>query len=198
MAFLHTCHDTCVLSKQVITAFIVMVGIVDLGNLVAVVGHVPVHAIVEVAANLVVPVKCDFKTGITYGTGVLPLRREARGSWNLNLYEQILRLLVVPVHRSAQATIQEAGIDTEVGLLRSFPFKIIIGKTAQISTLSRILLGVSEGVVAVISIRECSQIAKGIANILITILTPAGTELQEVKPRSCGLHEFLVADHPTG
>ena len=199
MAFLHAGHGARVLRQQVFSTLIVVVGVVDGRHLVTVAGHIPVDAVVEILANSIVPVECEFHTRVAHGARILPLGvlNACRGRY-LHLHKQVFGLLIIPVKRCSQPTAKEAGVNTEVGLLGCFPCQVGIGQTCEIGSLCGTILDIAKRVAAKVAIDEGRQIAEAVAYILITVLSPAGTKFQEIEPTGCGLHKPLIANHPTG
>ena len=78
-------------------------------------------------------------------------------------------------------------------MLGGLPFNVLVGEDIGISTDAGVVF-----VVEIVGIVEgyCGHILEG-RDVAVTILSPAGTQLQEVHPATCRLHEVLVADDPT-
>ena len=197
VAFFEAGHVACALCKQVAAAVVVFLRRVDLGHFVLVVGNVVADVVLEVVAYLVVPVEGHFNTGILDRTGVLQLRGEASRRRHRNRHEQVFGLLLVPVEIEAKLSGQQTCVKADVELFRRFPRKVFVGKTRERGTAHGRVFGVAERIVAVGVVCKGGLVLE-CGDVLVTVLTPAGTQFQEVNHVFHRLHEAFVADDPAG
>ena len=197
LTFLEAGDDTSTLREVVITALIVLTATVHLCHLILIISNVPADAVGEVFTDLVAPVDSELNTSVLYGTSILQLLRETCRRRNGHGDEQVLRGLLIPVENHAELTADEACIETEVKLLRGLPSQLLVGEALRINTGSIVVLVAVEGIVTVGTILEGSEITEAVSNVLVTVLSPTCTDLQEVEPGRGLLHELLVRDYPT-
>ena len=182
MTFLETSHITGILSQEVITTIVVCLVRLHLCHLVVVVSHIPTYVVLEVLTNLIVPRKRKLNTLVLYSTSILHLGRETCCWIYRNRNQQVLGLLVIPIQGEAQASTQEASIQTDVQLLRSLPSQIFIRQTGRSSTGNILVRITIEGIIATCIKCESTLPLEVVNGLCITILTPTSTKLQEVEP----------------
>ena len=161
--------------------------------LVLIMREVSRHTVSEVLTNLIVPVQLNFVSLILDITSIYIRSIGSIRQQHWSTYQPVFCGLLIPVESHTQTVIKETCIETEVKLFRSLPFYVLIRQDVWISTQSRIIL-----IVEVIRIVKgyCCQILE-IRYVTVTILSPAGTNLQEVHPCLSALHKLLVTYNPT-
>ena len=95
--------------------------------------------------------------------------------------QKVLGLLVVPLEGGGEATAEEACVETHVGLLRGLPDQVGILDVGRISTLCISVLRVAEGILAIVTEIEVGLPQHG-TDVIVTILSPTGTQFQERQP----------------
>ena len=180
-SFLESSHECCSLRQKSLTTIDVARAIIYLCNLILIGCYIPTYIVSEVLTNAVIPRKCQLNTSILNTTSIIHNRREAIDRRNRYIKEQILGLLYIVIKVYAQTLVQETSIKTKVKLLRGLPFQLRVSHTCRIATCGTILLVIIERILTVCAERIGCRIFVS-TNILITILTPRSTNLQEVKP----------------
>ena len=163
--------------------------------------------IVEILTDFVTPRETNLKTSIFNITtidhcGFLISKHLVHRS----LYQPVLRLLHIPVEVQTQATIEETGIKTEVPLFRSLPCNILIRNvlsicSSMINILAYCINHIARELVAIVRIlrwgeADVRQIVE-VTDVTVTVLSPWGTDFQEVQPFAGFCHKRLISDDPT-
>ena len=144
-------------------------------------------------AGVVVVVHRPFPTRVLHLTGILirSAQRAQEDARHGQLQQDVVGHLVIPVEGGAQATLEEAGVEAEVGDGSGLPLDVLVGDARSAHA---DVLRVAEVVAALSGQRFGESI---VANFLITQLTPRATQLQRAQPVDV-LQESLVAHHPCG
>ena len=158
----------------------------QVSHLIVQVSHVGTNAVREVFAYLVCPVQRQFHTGvednaIVAGNG-RALHREGRRNYG------IVRHTAVPVDITAQAIVQRSEVHADVSLLHHFP--------CQPTEVGGIGKAINSDVVAEYATyrSNAGKTCTG-CHLVVTQLTPAGTQLQVVEDILV-FHERLLRKHP--
>ena len=111
------------------------------------------------------------------------------------VHQHALGVLVVVVHAEGEAAVEQAQVQTQVGLLGLLPADGRVGQGARgLSVLHR-SLAVGAIVVVLAAVHQ-GRVAE-VADVLVTVAAPARAELDLVDPvRAAGLEPRLVGDVP--
>ena len=89
----------------------------------------------EIAANMVAPAQGNLKTCVLHVTCVDVGRLLVTEHFvHRGLYQPVLRFLHIPVEIQAEATADEACVDTDIGLLRGLPSHVLVGHVSCVGT----------------------------------------------------------------
>ena len=173
--------------------------IVDAEYFVAVVRHVAFDAVTEIA-YVVGPVQTDFDTGIFDVTAVDIGSRCSPNTQSCGLNEPAERQFFIPVERESQSALEEAGIQSDVGLAGSFPSQVGIGDSVGICAdgiLRFVFAEVIDSGIGCAADGDCFEIGE-MAYVAVTVFTPAGTDFQLVHEIDILFEEVLFVNIPTG
>ena len=99
----------------------------NISYLIFIVSTIDTNVVVEILTYFIIPSQRQFNTGILYITTV-DVRSTCTGSGkDRSLYQPIFGCLYIKICIHTQASIEETGIDTDIILLGSFPFHILVG-----------------------------------------------------------------------
>lgn len=140
-----------------------------------------------------------FPSQVNVHTGIENLTRVHRGGAEtdlrigLDVDEQVLGHLAVPVETEGQSVVEEAGIKAEVGLLGSLPRQIWVSQAGRCCTCGSLV-----GKVVIATEADGRLILIATEDVDVTVASPGSTQLQERHSlRADGvLEEFLIADGP--
>ena len=112
---------------------------------------------------------------------------------NRHCNQHSVGLLHIVIGTEGQCTAEESEVETDISLLTLLPLQVFIGCGIR---LRAIKLGCVLTEKHVVAHRGQYGITE-VSDIIITILTPAGTELEVTQPVAGALHKLLVHDVPT-
>ena len=111
-----------------------------------------------------------------------------------HLDDHAVGLLHVIVDAEGQRVVEEAEVETEVGLLAFLPAQVFVGQVVRLRAVDH--AGLLAEVVVVVATGSGLGAEAEVGNVVNTVLTPAGAQLQVRQPVAGGLHELLVDDVP--
>ena len=195
VADLGAVHLGGTLAQDVVLAVDDALGVGDPGDLVPVEGAVQAGAVGEFAGMLAV-VDGHFHTGVAHVTAVHIRGGEAVHGGDRGVHQPVLGVLDVGVEGQAQPGVEEAGVQTEVGLLGGLPAHFRIGQDAGDGARGHRAL-VGEVVASARGHLDRGQVLE-VGDAGVTVPAPAGAEFQEAQPVLGVRHERLVGDDPAG
>ena len=114
-------------------------------------------------------------------------------AWDRHSNQHTVGLLYIIVSREGQRTAEETEVETDISLLTLLPLQVFIGCGIRLRTIKLDSVLTEKHVVA----HRGQYGITEVSDIIITILTPAGTELEVTQPVAGALHKLLVHDVPT-
>ena len=160
-----------------------------------VIGHIDTYIIAEVA-DFVVPAHGHLDTAVdniaAVDCGGTCTIRSQDGRVN----KPVLGSLAVPVEVEAETVAEELGVDAEVPLVRTFPCQVGICDFVGVRTDNFAPDVVAKEIIGAAYGHSC-QILE-VCDIAVTVLTPAGADLELIEPVGRCLHEFFLIDVPAG
>ena len=144
-------------------------------------------------ADVPLVAQLELYTLVLHVAGVADRLRFTHIGRNGHRHQHAIGLLDVVVDGERQSLVEETEVESEVGLLALLPLDAGVSRRRGFRT--NLLDGgiAEEHVVA----HRVQHGVLEVADIVVTVLTPAGAELQVRQPALCLLHEFLVHDVPT-
>ena len=112
-------------------------------------------------------------------------------NWHRNQHS--VSLLHIVIGTEGQCTAKESEVETDISLLALLPLQVFIGCGIRLRTIKLDSVLTEKHVVA----HRGQYGITEVSDIIITILTPASTELQVVQPIASTFHEFLVHNVPS-
>ena len=114
-------------------------------------------------------------------------------AWDRHSNQHTVGLLHIVIGTEGQCTAEESEVETDISLLTLLPLQVFIGCGIRLRTIKLDCILSEEHVVAHSSQYGIAEVT----DVIITILTPASTELQVAQPVASALHEFLVHNVPS-
>ena len=114
-------------------------------------------------------------------------------AWDRHSNQHTVGLLYIIVSWECQRTAEETEVETDISLLTLLPLQVFIGCGIRLRTIKLDCILSEEHVVAHSGQYGITEVT----DVIITILTPAGTELQVAQPIASTFHEFLVHNIPS-
>ena len=102
--------------------------------LILIIGSIDIHIVTEILTNAIVPSQTDLNTSIL---DITTIDIGSTGTYSRQygrLNKPVLRSLDVEVEVYIQTLVEEAGVETEVELLRGLPGNLIVAQTSRNST----------------------------------------------------------------
>ena len=137
--------------------------------------------------------KLELKTRVLHITHIADRLSFAYIAWNWHRNQHSVGLLHIVIGTESQCTAEESEVETDISLLTLLPLQVWIGCCIRLRTIKLNGILTEEHVVA----HGCQYGIAEVSDIIITILTPAGTELEVAQPVAGALHKLLVHDIPT-
>ena len=160
-------------------------------DLIPVDGYIDVEIPAEAPYRYRIELSCNLNTLIGYVTEVGRHVGESSTLRNLDVLQQVERLLIIEVYGKVDLVLQEAHVDTHVVLVRGFPPQIRVGRSTPGQTGIAALQGTVDRIV-----RNRQIISRCIgSNRLVTGLSVAQPEFQ-VAENVQVLNEFLFRGTP--
>ena len=158
-------------------------------HLILIIGSVHTNVVAELLANHIVPGEVELKSLVLHIATIDGWCACTNGCQHRSRHQPILSGLDIIVEVYIQVTANQSGIQTDIELLRGLPSDIGISHTTGISTpvgtqhRDRLCVVITRGTKQIMSIRilHRSEILV-VGDILITHLTPADAQFQEVHP----------------
>ena len=150
--------------------------------------EIDADVVIEVLANLVVPVQGEVDTGIQNLSVVACQQLSAHRELGRN--HGVVGQAVVPVDVGIQAVLQRAEVDAHVGFVHYFPTQ-----PAEVGGVDESVdggIGTEYGLYVLYACEACTG-----SNLVVTQLTPAGTQLHVVEDILV-LHKRFLGDDPCG
>ena len=150
--------------------------------------EVDTDVVIEVLADFVVPVQGEVDTGIQNLSVVACQQLSAHRELGRN--HGVVGQAVVPVDVGIQAVLQRAEVDAHVGFVHYFPTQ-----PAEVGGVDESVdggIGAEYGLYVLYACETCTG-----GNLVVTQLTPAGTQLHVVEDVLV-LHERFLRDDPCG
>ena len=105
-------------------------GITQLNQLVLGIRSIGIEPVREIL-DAILPAELKLKTPVLHRTKVTVRLRLSDVCRNVQLKEHIRGLLIVVVEAKAQTAVQEAHVNTDIGLCRSLPLDIRVSSTCR-------------------------------------------------------------------
>ena len=135
----------------------------------------------------------EFKTRVLHITHIADRLCLTYITWDRHGNQHTVGLLHIVIGTEGQCTAEESEVETDICLLTLLPLQVWIGCCIRLRTIKLDGILTEEHVVA----HGCQYGIAEVSDIIITILTPAGTELEVAQPVAGALHKLLVHDVPT-
>ena len=143
--------------------------------------------------NMPLVAKFELKTRVLHITYITDRLCLTYITWDRHGNQHAVSLLHIIVGTECQGTAEEAEIEADVCLLTLLPLQVRIGCGICLRTIIFDSILTEKYIIT----HRCQHRVAEITDIIITILTPAGTELQVAQPIASIFHELLVHDIPT-
>ena len=176
-------------------------------DFVAIQSKIRIYVITQSESCFVTIAQVEFEAFVLHRTGIPPLTATfAKNSDVRGFNQNVCRFLVVVFGRAVQGLVEQAEIKTDVGLSGCFPFDVVVSylsadkagreQSAAVVAGNIIRSAVSGGITCAV-FGFVDGIAGIVLNILITSLSPCGTNFQVVNYTSGLFHKCFFADTPS-
>ena len=143
-------------------------------------------------ADVTLPAKFDFDTLVLHITHVAKRLGFAHIAWDRHSKDHAVGLLDEVIDTEGECILHEAEVDTKVVLLRLLPLEVGVGDTVGLGT---VLLGGDATEEDVVAHRGEGGVGE-VTDVLVTILTPAVTQLADGHPFG-HVEEWFAYEVPT-
>ena len=114
-------------------------------------------------------------------------------TWDRHGNQHTVGLLHIVIGTECQCTAEEAEVETDISLFTLLPLQVWVGCSIRLRAIKLGGILTEEYVVA----HRGQHCVAEITDIIVTILTPAGTEFQVAQPVASALHKFFIHDVPS-
>ena len=135
----------------------------------------------------------EFKTRVLHIAHIADRLSFAYIARNRHCNQHSVGLLHIVVGTESQCTAEESEVETDISLLTLLPFQVWVGCSIRLRAIKLNGILTEEHVVA----HGCQYGIAEVSDIIVTVLTPACTELEVAQPVACALHKLFVHDVPT-